>query len=121
MAGEHDLTTSQESASLRIPAKPSGINRHWRYKARIEEDQTEHGVWYDFALLELSMPVNFTRSPHIRPVCFPGSQDVDYDDELATVTGWGHQNIRYLSQTKQGVVKGIGSKNANQLQKLNGR
>ena len=100
-SGEHDLTTSQESASLRIPAKPSGINKHWRYNAKIGEDHTEQGVWYDFALLELSMPVNFTRSPHIRPVCLPGREDVDYDDELATVTGWGHQNIRYLSQTKQ--------------------
>ena len=58
------------------------------------------------------MPVNFTRSPHIRPVCLAGSEEVDFDDELATVTGWGHQKIRYLSQTQQGVVKGIRSKNA---------
>jgi hypothetical protein len=121
LAGEHDLTTSQESVSLRIPAKPSGINRQWRYKARIEKDHTEQGVWYDFALLELSVPVNFTLSPHIRPVCLPDSVEVDYDDELATVSGWGHQKIRYLTQNQQGVVKGIGSKNAKRLQKLDVR
>ena len=54
-------------------------------------------------------------------MCLPGSEDVDYDDELASVTGWGHQKIRYLSQTQQGVVKGIGSKNAKKLQKLDVR
>ena len=60
-SGEHDLTTRQESASLRIPAKPSGINKHWRYNAKIGEDQTEQGVWYDFALLELSVLVKTHR------------------------------------------------------------
>ena len=55
-AGEHDLTTSRESASLRILAKPFGLNKHWQYKAQVEEDHIEQGVWYDFALLELSEP-----------------------------------------------------------------
>ena len=45
--------------------------------------------------------MNFTHSPHIRPVYLPGSEEVDYYDVLATVTGWGHQKKRYLSQILQ--------------------
>ena len=119
--GEHDTTTSRESASLRIPVKPFGINKHWGFKEKRGKDDKEQGVWYEFALIELALSVDFKRNHHIRPVCLPASQEVDYDDKTATVVGWGHQKITYLSPTQQGVVKGISSRNAKRLQKLDVR
>ena len=78
-------------------------------------------MWNDFALVELSASVNFSQNPHIRPACLPGRETVDYDDQIATVSGWGHQRINYLNPSSQGVVKGISSGNAKRLQKLNVR
>ena len=43
---------------------------------------------YDVALMRLSVPVNFTAAPQLRPVCLPGSS-ASYAGALATVTGWG--------------------------------
>merc|ERR1712243_472945 len=41
----------------------------------------------DFSILTLTNPVTFTSS--IRPACLPATTDKTYEDELATVTGWG--------------------------------
>ena len=38
--------------------------------------------------MRLSVPVNFTATPQVRPVCLPGSSS-SYAGALATVTGWG--------------------------------
>ena len=107
--------------SLRILAKPFGINKHWGFKEKRGPQDKEQGVWNDFALVELSASVNFSQNPHIRPVCLPGRETVDYDNQIATVSGWGHQDINYLNPSSQGVVKGISSGNAKRLQKLNVR
>ncbi|CAL8124258.1 unnamed protein product [Orchesella dallaii] len=42
----------------------------------------------DLALLKLETPVNLTATPHIVPICLPGSDDL-LIGENATVTGWG--------------------------------
>jgi len=42
----------------------------------------------DLALLKLDTPVNLTATPHIVPICLPGSDDL-LIGENATVTGWG--------------------------------
>lgn len=42
----------------------------------------------DLALLKLENPVNLSSTPHIVPICLPGSDDL-LIGENATVTGWG--------------------------------
>ena len=113
--GEHDTTSTLESTSLRIPAKPYRFNKHWSYSS-----DDEQGTWYDFALLELSERVDFTAHPHIRPVCLPDGEEVDYENEEATVSGWGLQNVDY-KRYSEGLVKGVGYENAKKLQKLDVR
>ena len=53
------------------------------FKTRLRENPIIHpekgkrpnknGVHHNFALLQLSQPINFQRYPHIRPVCLPES------------------------------------------------
>eukprot|EP00092_Neocalanus_flemingeri_P025855 GFUD01028022.1.p1 GENE.GFUD01028022.1~~GFUD01028022.1.p1 ORF type:complete len:397 (+),score=85.51 GFUD01028022.1:124-1314(+) len=113
--GEHDTTSRLESTSLRIKAKPYRFNKHWSYKQDVQT-----GVFYDFSLIELAERVDFTGHPHIRPVCLPDSQEVDYDqNEVATVSGWGLENVDY--QTGKGLVKGVGNGLAKKLKKLDVR
>eukprot|EP00092_Neocalanus_flemingeri_P014247 GFUD01015367.1.p1 GENE.GFUD01015367.1~~GFUD01015367.1.p1 ORF type:complete len:383 (+),score=85.91 GFUD01015367.1:122-1270(+) len=115
--GEHDTASRLESTSLRIRAKPYRFNKHWSYKY-----DGEQGAWYDFALIELSERVDFTLHPHIRPVCLPDTQEEDYGgNEVATVSGWGLQNVDYQKYKQLGLVKGIGSGSAKKLQKLDVR
>jgi hypothetical protein len=115
-AGEHDTTSRLESSSLRIQAKPYRFNKHWSYKF-----DGEQGAWYDFALIELSERVDFNRHPHIRPVCLPENEEVEYGNEVATVSGWGLQNVDYKKYKHQGLVKGVGYGSAKKLQKLDVR
>eukprot|EP00092_Neocalanus_flemingeri_P025853 GFUD01028020.1.p1 GENE.GFUD01028020.1~~GFUD01028020.1.p1 ORF type:complete len:225 (-),score=52.93 GFUD01028020.1:364-1038(-) len=111
--GEHDTTSRLESTSLRIKAKPYGFNKHWSYKQDVQT-----GVFYDFSLIELAERVDFTGHPHIRPVCLPDSQEVDYlGNEVATVSGWGLENVDYQTLNQQGVVKGVGNGRAKKLKK----
>jgi len=44
---------------------------------------------YDFALVKLKNPIVFSKHPHIRPVCLPDKKAGYFEDERATVTGWG--------------------------------
>jgi len=111
--GEHDTTRRLESTTLRVRAKPYRFNKHWSYKF----DQ-EKGAWYDFALIELSTPVDFNRYPHIRPVCLPDRAEIDYIDQIATVSGWGLQNVDYKKYAKEGIIKGVGYGRAKILKKL---
>ena len=113
IAGEHDTTRRLESTTLRVRAKPYRFNKHWSYKF----DQ-EKGAWYDFALIELSTPVDFNRYPHIRPVCLPDRAEIDYIDQIATVSGWGLQNVDYKKYAKEGIIKGVGYGRAKILKKL---
>jgi len=114
--GEHDTTSRLESTSLRIKAKPYRFNKHWSYKF-----DGQQGAWYDFALIELSEPVDFGRHPHIRPVCLPDQGETDFSNEVATVSGWGLQNVDYKRYTQLGLVKGVGYGRAKKLKKLDVR
>ena len=40
----------------------------------------------DFAIIKLATPVTF--SDRVKPICLP-SHLTDYDNKVATVTGWG--------------------------------
>ena len=114
--GEHDTTSKLESTSLRIKAKPYRFNKHWSYKF-----DGQKGAWYDFALIELSEQVDFTHHHHIRPVCLPDGGEKDYEDEVATVSGWGLQNVDYKRFTQLGLVKGVGYGRTKKLKKLDVR
>ena len=47
---------------------------------------TKAALDYDFAIIKLATPVTF--SDRVRPVCLP-SLLTNYDNKLATVSGWG--------------------------------
>ena len=111
--GELDTTTRFESKTLRIKAKPYRFNKHWSYKF-----DKEKGAWYDFALIELSEPVDFNQYPHIRPVCLPDAEGVDYNGETAVLSGWGLQNVDYRKYSNEGIIKGVGYGRAKRLKKL---
>ena len=54
---------------------------------------------YDFSLLKLDRPINFTSTPNVRPICLPEKMDSsteysDYYNVSAIVTGWGWTNPR---------------------------
>ena len=49
---------------------------------------------YDFSLLKLDRPIDFTSTPNVRPICLPEKMDSsteysDYYNVSAIVTGWG--------------------------------
>ena len=52
---------------------------------------------YDFSLLKLDRPIDFTSTPNVRPICLPEKMDSsteysDYYNVSAIVTGWGWTN-----------------------------
>jgi len=47
---------------------------------------------YDFALVKLADPVDFSVHPHIRPICLPTNTLNTYEGYTATTTGWGRTN-----------------------------
>lgn len=60
--GEHDWTSADEAATLRLQVIE--ILRHPRFGERATFD-------YDFALLKLSQPIEWSRHPGVRPACMP--------------------------------------------------
>jgi len=79
LLGEHDYTDSTETDSIRSDI--SEVVIHPRY----DESTTD----YDFSLVKLSEPVDFSQHPHIRPICLPADDSETYADFDAIVTGWG--------------------------------
>ena len=114
--GEHDTTKRGESDTLKIEAKPYRYFRHWGYVY-----DKNRGAVYDFALVELARSVDFNKYSHIRPICLPSKEEVDYDGNIGTVAGWGVENVGLL-QTGQNIVKGFPTSGAAKtLQKLDFR
>ena len=81
--GAHDRTLS-ELTTLRLRAV--SVSVHDQYTADIRQGF----VVYDFALLELNEPVNFSLYPHIRPICMPDPKFIETKGDLFTTVGWGH-------------------------------
>merc|ERR1719402_1903754 len=87
LLGEHDYAIEEEAVTLRLPV------------AEIIQDElydsgTEN---YDFALLKLASPIDFSAHPHIRPACLPENSANNYTDFSAIVSGWGR--IEYGGET----------------------
>jgi len=116
LLGEHDTTKRGEADTLKIEAKPYRYFRHWGYVY-----DKNRGAVYDFALVELARSVDFDKYPHIRPICLPSKEEVDYNGKIGTVAGWGVENVGLL-QTGQNIVKGFPTSGAAKiLQKLDFR
>lgn len=115
--GMHDRSTSNEENILRIGAQC--FDKHKEYNTHTTEDGKEIGVWNDFVLIELSQAVDFDKHKHIRPICLPDKEFVDYNNVNGIVIGWGIQQVNY---TKTGPKKWIGNSirdtEAERLQKL---
>jgi len=79
LLGEHDYRDSTETDSIRSDI--STFVNHPSYDSKTTN--------YDFSLLKLAQPVNFTEHPHIRPICLPADDSQTYANFAATVTGWG--------------------------------
>ena len=67
---------------------------------------------FDFAIIKLASPVTF--SDRVSPICLP-SASTNYDNKVATVTGWGNlefnggnsdilQKVRFFLKRKWGLV-----------------
>merc|ERR1711970_1457463 len=83
LLGEHDYTTTTESNMTRAGVEM--IVNHPHY-----DKQTSN---YDFSLIKLADPVDFSLHPHIRPVCLPEPGVGDHTGVVATVTGWGTTSL----------------------------
>ena len=65
-------------------------------------------IKFDIALLVMEDPVDFSKYPHIRPLCLPHTEDlaVDLTDRVSTAVGWGLQTVIYR-KTSCGYTTGI--------------
>lgn len=79
LLGEHDYQITTETKMVRLTL--SQIINHPKY------DPKE--INFDFSLLKLNYTINFSKHPHIRPICLPTNATEDYEGFLATITGWG--------------------------------
>lgn len=74
VVGDHDVSTSDGEQSI----TPSQFINHPNYIANTLDN--------DFAIIKLESPVSF--SDRVSPICLP-STSTNYDNKVATVTGWG--------------------------------
>merc|ERR1712080_165185 len=80
LLGEHNYLTSGETTTVRMDI--AKIINHPKYNGAITN--------FDFSLLKLASKIDFASNSHIRPICLPAEGSTnDYNDYLATVTGWG--------------------------------
>merc|ERR1712106_907191 len=90
LLGEHDYSSVAESDMLKRNIEK--IVDHPNY-----DKQTSN---YDFSLMKLSEPIDFSSYPHIRPICLPENDDSDYANFVSTVTGWGTTSLGGSTSSK---------------------
>ena len=84
----------------------------------IHEKFTKQGlVLFNFALLRLPRPVEFSLFGHIQPVCLPASARVSHTGREAVTAGFGHKTLDRFEGTES-RRKGFSRDFANHLQKL---
>ena len=92
LLGAHKLDDEEEIVTGNLTfRRVTSISPHPDY-----DSQTEN---YDFSLLKLDRPINFTSTQNVRPICLPEKMDSstkysDYYNVSAIVTGWGWTNPR---------------------------
>jgi len=78
--GEHNRFETSEANTIQVSV--AEIIHHELYSSTTSD--------YDIALLKLTEKIDFISQSHIRPICLPGyGSNNDYNDYIATVTGWG--------------------------------
>jgi secreted trypsin-like serine protease len=93
LLGEHDSAASTESNMVRMDIVD--IKDHTKY-----EELPGRIPNYDFSLLKIKNSIDFSSYPHIRPICLPVNDANDYNDDVATVTGWGATSFEGPSSNK---------------------
>ena len=102
---QHDLSTSA------IRKTVTDVHIHDKYT------NDAHTI-NDVALLKLKDPVDFLKTPHIRPICLPSFSYESFTGYRATVAGWGatHDDDKIWSQfllkTEVNVISNTNCKNA---------
>jgi len=100
--GSHILTAAHsikdyKPEDLRIRLGEWDVNNDSEFYTHIEFDATDifvHEEFYpgnlynDIAMIRLKGYVDFTRNPHVSPVCLPDHLE-DYAGQRCHVTGWG--------------------------------
>ena len=79
--GAHNIKSKSESRSVEVSV--AEVKRHPDFGKQWFAD-------FDFALLKMKKYINFSKYPHISPICLPENNSNTYDKHKATVTGWGH-------------------------------
>ena len=82
--GDHEVSDTSEDHEGQM--KISDIIEHPNTK---KIQGRENIRQFNIALLKLKNDIDFTKYPHIRPVCLPKDTKEDYVGQKATVTGWG--------------------------------
>merc|ERR1711892_1536249 len=90
LLGEHDYSSLAESDMLKRNIEK--IVDHPNY-----DKQTSN---YDFSLMKLAEPIDFSSYTHIRPICLPENGDSDYANFVSTVTGWGTTSLGGSTSSK---------------------
>jgi len=83
LLGDHNTATDSEPTTVEMEI--AEIFEHPSYNVIADKK-------YDFSLLKLDSKIDFSSNSHIRPICLPSlrsSTSKDYDNYIATVTGWG--------------------------------
>ena len=83
--GDHEVSDTSEDHEGQM--KISDIIEHPKTK---KIQGRENIRQFNIALLKLKNDIDFTKYPHIRPVCLPKDTKEDYVGQKATVTGWGN-------------------------------
>ena len=79
LLGEHNFKHKYETDSFEVSI--SQIVNHPKYNSSTDDN--------DFSMLKMSETVDFSKYPHIRPICLPIDKGNNYNNVVATVTGWG--------------------------------
>jgi len=100
LLGEHNYAIASETATIRMDI--AQIIEHPDYKKIADFN-------YDVSLLRLTRKIDFSSNSHIRPICLPvAGSTKNYDDYIATVTGWGRmKDIDYPDALQEVNVKVI--------------
>ena len=90
LLGEHDYYRESESDMLKRNIEKIVVHPNYHRKT----------TNFDFSLLKLVEPIDFSTYPHIRPICLPKKDDSDYSNFVSTVTGWGTTSLGGSTSSK---------------------
>ena len=83
----HVVTENEQCLRSEWSNNESNMVRADISKIIMHEDYNSQTTDYDFALLKLKTKIDWTATPHIRPVCLPSADAGDFTGDTAYVTG----------------------------------